>query len=114
MAKQQNLSLFFTPKIEPTVNLRDGWDRGSSVPMSESNYAKHPGGADIDSMNQGKKRILPSSMGGGMKRDSNSESYVPKQSRPSYPPSSAYGPPKGPPKRTFVAQVTYASGQIAS
>ena len=85
MSKQQNLSTFFSTKIEAPVKLRQGWV-GNDSNRGASNYG--------DSTEQSRKRVLPASVGGA-NRDSNFSGMAPKPFKSSYPSSAAYGAPKG-------------------
>ena len=88
MSKQQNLSTFFAARAESSVKITMGWDGSQSNRDTSSRE-------DCNNERQEKKRVLPSSLGGGTNRDSPATGvYVPKQYKSSYPSAAAYGAPK--------------------
>ena len=90
-AKQPNLSVFFSPKTDVPVQLQNGWDgsqssrRQSGQGIADYNDRNDP--SEDSEVKVFKKRVLPVFNGGDSTGGYNNKSK--------YPPSSAYGIPKG-------------------
>lgn len=88
-SKQPNLSVFFSPKTDVPVQLQSGWDGSQSSRRQSGQGAPNdddetPGDSGVKVF---KKRVLPVFNGGDSTGNHNIKSK--------YPPSSAYGIPKG-------------------